>query len=393
MLFIIAHLVGIAILTACAAPIAATNITDANARLSRAPSGAPARAEYVGTYRSAVRDALGRRCRWLPSDSAYFEIRSQTCSSTASLVSTVGRGLNEFDTDALAPSIAVRTGETFHWIDMPPTCAPRVGATAPPSVSGKPEQIEEDRCVGCETVVGLIEATRYFDAHTLAVAHLAHFDNSSGAVQARLLLLSARAQVGLGDSEGADLYLRLARDAATAARPRRRIEFIRAWIHKDTVDEPSLEGWAGRHATTEERLAWQTYRSVLRSDPIPPQPKAAFAAEIERLAHDYHNRPRHRAWLAGLLNGLLPGAGYIYLGAWESAIQTLLLNSVFVGAAVELGWRQNVIPTIAMGVVASFFYFGGIAGAAQSAARLDAAAEARAREPLERRLFWQLSGW
>ncbi|MCP5509249.1 MAG: tetratricopeptide repeat protein [Chlamydiales bacterium] len=70
---------------------------------------------------------------------------------------------------------------------------------------------------------------------------------------------------------------------------------------------------------------------------------------------------------AQILNGILPGAGYFYVGQTQSAITALLLNGGFITASYFFFKKGNV----AAGVITTSFeagwYFGGIYGAGESA--------------------------
>lgn len=70
---------------------------------------------------------------------------------------------------------------------------------------------------------------------------------------------------------------------------------------------------------------------------------------------------------AQLLNAALPGAGYLYIGQRKSAFTAILLNGLFIAAAVQFFRHRHV----AAGVITSGFeagwYFGGIYGAGEEA--------------------------
>jgi tetratricopeptide (TPR) repeat protein len=72
-------------------------------------------------------------------------------------------------------------------------------------------------------------------------------------------------------------------------------------------------------------------------------------------------------WKAQALNAVVPGAGYLYVGQKQSALTSLLLNSLFIGAAY--GFFSNGYT--AAGLITTSFelgwYFGGIYGSGQAA--------------------------
>lgn len=70
---------------------------------------------------------------------------------------------------------------------------------------------------------------------------------------------------------------------------------------------------------------------------------------------------------AQFANGILPGAGYLYVGQKQAALTSFLLNGLFIYAAVYFYTNGNV----AAGVITTSFemgwYFGGIYGAGEAA--------------------------
>lgn len=83
---------------------------------------------------------------------------------------------------------------------------------------------------------------------------------------------------------------------------------------------------------------------------------------VEPLMQIYHKQSRNPG-RAGLLNALLPGAGYWYVGQKQTAITSLALNALFAAAA----WRffQKGYPAAGLLTLSFEFgwYFGGIQGA------------------------------
>ena len=71
--------------------------------------------------------------------------------------------------------------------------------------------------------------------------------------------------------------------------------------------------------------------------------------------------------LAGGLNALLPGLGYLYLGQKQSALTALLLNGLTAGAAVYFYRNDNLPAALLTLSFESGWYFGGIYGAKEEA--------------------------
>lgn len=70
---------------------------------------------------------------------------------------------------------------------------------------------------------------------------------------------------------------------------------------------------------------------------------------------------------AQVLNALLPGAGYLYIGQRKSALTAFLLNGLFITAAVQFFRYNHVAAGIITTGFESGWYFGGIYGAGEEA--------------------------
>ncbi|MEM8727691.1 MAG: tetratricopeptide repeat protein [Chlamydiota bacterium] len=70
---------------------------------------------------------------------------------------------------------------------------------------------------------------------------------------------------------------------------------------------------------------------------------------------------------AQTLNGLLPGAGYLYVGQKQSALTSFLLNGLFIWAAIHFYSHDHLAAGIITTGFEAGWYFGGIHGAGESA--------------------------
>jgi tetratricopeptide (TPR) repeat protein len=70
---------------------------------------------------------------------------------------------------------------------------------------------------------------------------------------------------------------------------------------------------------------------------------------------------------AQILNALIPGAGYLYIGQRASAFTALLLNGLFIAAATEFFIHKHTVAGIITTLFESGWYFGGIYGAGEEA--------------------------
>lgn len=86
----------------------------------------------------------------------------------------------------------------------------------------------------------------------------------------------------------------------------------------------------------------------------------------EQIYSDYKNK-RKSPFIAGSLNAILPGLGYLYLGQKQSAFTAFMLNSLTAGTAVYF-YKNNNLPAALLTLsFESGWYFGGIYGAKQEA--------------------------
>ncbi len=70
---------------------------------------------------------------------------------------------------------------------------------------------------------------------------------------------------------------------------------------------------------------------------------------------------------AQLLNALLPGAGYLYIGQRKSALTAFLLNGLFIAAATQFFLHNHIAAGIITTGFEAGWYFGGIYGAGEEA--------------------------
>ena len=81
----------------------------------------------------------------------------------------------------------------------------------------------------------------------------------------------------------------------------------------------------------------------------------------------YYNAHKKSVAGAQLLNAVLPGAGYFYIGQRKSAVTALLLNGLFITAAVQFFRHNHFAAGIITAGFESGWYFGGIYGAGEEA--------------------------
>lgn len=112
------------------------------------------------------------------------------------------------------------------------------------------------------------------------------------------------------------------------------------------------------------------------------------SAEIEEFLYLY-NRDKKSVRAAQVLNGLIPGTGYFYLGQVQSGFTALFLNALFITSAFLFFNNNNTAAgIIAVGFEAGW-YFGGIYGAGLEAKLYNERVYERYAYPLmqEKQLF------
>jgi tetratricopeptide (TPR) repeat protein len=82
---------------------------------------------------------------------------------------------------------------------------------------------------------------------------------------------------------------------------------------------------------------------------------------------DCYNNNKKSVGGAQLLNALIPGAGYLYIGQRKSAFTAFLLNGLFIAAAYEFFHHGHVAGGIITTCFEAGWYFGGIYGAGEEA--------------------------
>jgi hypothetical protein len=90
--------------------------------------------------------------------------------------------------------------------------------------------------------------------------------------------------------------------------------------------------------------------------------------------------------IAAISSAILPGSGQAYVGAYQSAVLSFLLNGVLAGTTVAFAKKDLPVPAALAGVLFSFTYVGGIIGANEAAQIRNRAAQ----NPFNAQLFGDL---
>lgn len=94
-----------------------------------------------------------------------------------------------------------------------------------------------------------------------------------------------------------------------------------------------------------------------------------------------------KPWVAGVLSALVPGAGQIYNGNYQSAIYSFILNSLFLSAAIETQNKGLYATSLTTATVFSIVYLGNILNSIQGAEALNARERAMEEAQLQKKYF------
>lgn len=118
-----------------------------------------------------------------------------------------------------------------------------------------------------------------------------------------------------------------------------------------------------------------------------PAPAGAPVIDLAGLrdAVQTQHAPRRSPAVAGTLSALLPGAGYVYAGAYRDAVMAFVVNALFAsGAWIAYDHEQYALAGMLAGLEI-FWYGGNVVGAVNAADRFNARAEDRHWRGLERK--------
>lgn len=87
---------------------------------------------------------------------------------------------------------------------------------------------------------------------------------------------------------------------------------------------------------------------------------------LDNLVDNYSSQKKSVA-KAQILNAVLPGAGYLYIGQKKSALTAFLLNGLFIAAATQFFIHKHLAAGIITTGFEAGWYFGGIYGAGEEA--------------------------
>ncbi|MBC7538585.1 MAG: hypothetical protein H7281_07180 [Bacteriovorax sp.] len=118
---------------------------------------------------------------------------------------------------------------------------------------------------------------------------------------------------------------------------------------------------------------------VLKSQPT----AVLYFTELKNLESDPYKSPG----LAALFSTLIPGAGHVYLGAYQSAAIVFAFNLLTGISTIEFAKKDLVAPAITSGVLFSIFYVGGIYSAYEGAVKMNQLKISKPKKELNAKYF------
>lgn len=139
-------------------------------------------------------------------------------------------------------------------------------------------------------------------------------------------------------------------------------------------------------------LDYQQRLKLYQSYYFPKNDGTAEAGRVESFRLWKENLPQQKSpGLAGTLSAILPGAGQVYTGSWQSGAMAFILNALFLSATLELADKDLDATAVASGVVFSITYLGNILNAAETARIYNQNYHARQIEEEKAKRFPELS--
>ncbi len=115
--------------------------------------------------------------------------------------------------------------------------------------------------------------------------------------------------------------------------------------------------------------------------------KLTDSAELLEIEERLQLLPQKSVFAAGAASAILPGAGQAYVGVYQSAAISLVLNALFLATTLEFAKNKMPAAAVASGFVLSITYLGNILNAVDSAQQRNSNARAPLEEKLKNALF------
>jgi TM2 domain-containing membrane protein YozV len=136
------------------------------------------------------------------------------------------------------------------------------------------------------------------------------------------------------------------------------IHLLRAYAY----DIPNLPD-----SNSDLQRRWGLWRSRKKTDL-----KDFNSPELNKIHEDYIVAINTKSpVVAGVLSAILPGAGQMYIGAYQSAALALIFNGLLLGTTLEFSRKNMDVAALTSGTLFSMTYLGNILSATKGASQLN----------------------
>ena len=247
---------------------------------------------------------------------------------------------------------------------------------------------------------GFLAEKEYYRAITEYLRFRLLFPNSDRADYA--LLQIGKAYLQGGEPERAVQNLQRLREnfpASTLSTQSKYLEGLATWkgkkakeaqgLFEDLVREDPESAYAPRALAAVALIRLETDNPNGAEEALdlflskyPDHPRLEQVRSARRLVGEYQSLPQKSEVLAGILSGIIPGAGYAYAEEFATGFMSLGVNGAFIAAT----WAAFANGLEAVGILAGGvglpFYIGNIYGSALAARKWNQAVKGQARVPV-----------
>ncbi len=163
------------------------------------------------------------------------------------------------------------------------------------------------------------------------------------------------------------------------------LRMVKTWINQ----EPSID------LTLEQKNRWELWMSRTNSESFQKTLEASsLSSSAQKSMHQLqHNLLQSRSKspsASGVASAVIPGAGQAYVGTWQTAGISFVINAVLLGATLEFSRKDLPAAAAASAGVFSVTYLGNILSAVQSAHEFNRVARFESEEKLKSELLPEL---
>ena len=127
----------------------------------------------------------------------------------------------------------------------------------------------------------------------------------------------------------------------------------------------------------------QEFSSLIES----PLLENTIRVKLQNIHQELVQLPTKNLWVAGVFSAVIPGAGQVYGGSFQSAAIALVLNSLFLATTLEFAQHKMAAAAVASATIFSVTYIGNILNAVDMANRFNTNVRASSNRILRDTLF------